>query len=92
MPKRGDRVAPPPPPGGWEVRYANKQAVDGWEELRRSVPNNLFQAWSTLVENPDTPVNYGRHHRLRGELGTSTVRTSNSGSIKSRVAAASGSA
>jgi hypothetical protein len=27
-PKKGDRVAPPPPPGGWEVRYAD---LEPWQ-------------------------------------------------------------
>jgi hypothetical protein len=40
VPKRSDRVSPPAPPGGWEVRYADKGAVDGWEELARSAPGS----------------------------------------------------
>jgi hypothetical protein len=72
-PKRGDRVAPPPPPGGWELRYADKTAVDGWEELRQQVPNALFKAWEVLSTRPTDPENRERQHPLRGELGTRLV-------------------
>lgn len=72
-PRKGDRVAPPPPPGGWEVRYADKSAVTGWEELRRTAPNNLFRAWEALSNRPDDPENHQRQHRLKGELGTRMV-------------------
>jgi hypothetical protein len=30
-PKRGDRVAPPPAAGQWELRFATTEAVKGWE-------------------------------------------------------------
>jgi hypothetical protein len=31
MPKRKERVAPPPKPGGWDLRYATSDAVTGWQ-------------------------------------------------------------
>ena len=73
MPKRNDRVAPPAPADGWEVRYADKGAVDGWEELVRSVPNNLFRAWEAMTYRPEQPDRGGRQHRLKGELGSRMV-------------------
>ena len=33
--KRGDRVAPPARPDGWEARFATSEAAKGWEELCR---------------------------------------------------------
>lgn len=35
MPKRGDRVAPPPGAGEWDLRYGDSRAVEGWEQLSR---------------------------------------------------------
>jgi hypothetical protein len=69
VPKRNERVSPPAPPSGWELRYADKAAVDGWEELVRSVPGNLLKAWEALSYRPDDPSNPDRQHRLKGELG-----------------------
>lgn len=73
MPKKNDRVAPPAPPDGWELRYADKGAVDGWEELARLASSNLFRAWEALTYRPDDPSNLGRQHRLRGELGSRMI-------------------
>lgn len=28
MPKRGDRVAPPPAPGEWDLRFGDSAAID----------------------------------------------------------------
>lgn len=33
--KRGDHVAPPAPPHGWEARFATSEAAKGWEDLFR---------------------------------------------------------
>ncbi|GAA4439223.1 hypothetical protein [Phytohabitans houttuyneae] len=76
-PKKGDRVAPPPPPGGWELRHASKGAVDGWEELNRQAPNALFKAWHVISTQPETPDNFERQHPLKGELGTRMVQGKN---------------
>ncbi len=73
MPKRNERVSPPAPSDGWEVRYADKRAVDGWEELVRSVPNNLFKAWEVMTYRPVDPASPTRQHRLKGELGSRMV-------------------
>ncbi len=74
VPKRNERVAPPAPPGGWELRYADKKAVDGWEELVRSVPHNLFRAYEALIHRPTEPTVHSRQQRLKGELGTRMIR------------------
>ena len=38
MPKRGDRVAPPPGPAEWDVRFGDAPAVGGWERLSSQAP------------------------------------------------------
>ncbi|GAA1385647.1 hypothetical protein GCM10009613_18360 [Pseudonocardia kongjuensis] len=71
--KRGDRVAPPAGPDGWEPRFATSEAAKGWEELCRGAAPNTWAAWLVLTERPTTPQNPARQHRLRGALGTRSV-------------------
>lgn len=47
--KRGDRVAPPPGPDEWEVRYGRKEALAGWEELCRQAATNTAKALATAT-------------------------------------------
>lgn len=72
--KRGDRVAPPARPGGWEVRFATSEAAKGWEELCRTARSNTWEAWAALTERPTSPENPGRQHRLRGRLGSHEIK------------------
>jgi hypothetical protein len=74
MAKRGDRVAPPGRPGGWEARFATSEAAKGWEELCQSARSNTWEAWIVLTERPTTPENSTRQHRLRGALSVRVVR------------------
>ncbi|TVT17414.1 hypothetical protein FNH05_36060 [Amycolatopsis rhizosphaerae] len=67
--KRGDRVAPPAPPGGWEARFATSEAAKGWEELCQAARANTWEAWIILTERPEAPENPARQHRLKGSLG-----------------------
>lgn len=67
--KRGDRVAPPGKPGGWEARFATSEAAKGWEALCQSAKSNTWEAWIVLTERPTAPVNPARQHRLYGSLG-----------------------
>ncbi|WP_027341198.1 hypothetical protein [Hamadaea tsunoensis] len=71
---RNDRAAPPRRAGGYEVRFAGKDAADGWEELARVAGNALRTAWDTLDGHPLTPINGDRHHRLKAGFATVTVR------------------
>ncbi|GLY21992.1 hypothetical protein [Micromonospora sp. NBRC 101691] len=66
--KRGDRVAPPGRPGGWEARFASSEAAKGWEQLCQTARSNTWEAWVVLTERPVTPENPARQHRLRGAL------------------------
>lgn len=72
-PKRGDRVAPPRRPGGWEARFAASDAAKGWEELCRVARGNTWEAWIVLTERPTHPENPARQHRLRGQLATRDI-------------------
>lgn len=72
-PKRGDRIAPPPEPGGWDVRFANNEAARGWEELCRHTPGNALRAWTTMRRNPTPRTDSPRHHQLYGRLSIVTV-------------------
>lgn len=69
-PKRKDRVAPPPAHGRWDIRYADSDAVAGWEELSRQAPGPTFDSWVALSKDPRDRGNPRRQHPLRGELAT----------------------
>lgn len=66
MPKRKDRVAPPPLPGGWDMRYATNEAIKGWEALERAAPNNVRAMWDQLAGTPCTVSD--RQYRLKADL------------------------
>lgn len=72
--KRGDRVAPPARPGGWEARFASSDAAKGWEDVCRTARAAAWEAWTVLTERPTTPEKPTRQHRLRGSLASHTVR------------------
>lgn len=71
--KRGDRVAPPRRPDGWEARFATNEAAKGWEQLCHTAHSNTWEAWVVLTERPCTPQNPSRQSRLRGTLGTREI-------------------
>ena len=69
-PKRKERVAPPPGPAEWDVRFGNNEAVRGWEELCSQAATNTRRAWEQLRTQPRAVPSTPRQHRLKGELGT----------------------
>jgi hypothetical protein len=71
VPKRRERVAPPPVPGGWDFRYATSEAVTGWEKVCSSASANARRAWEAITAEPRNRSD--RQHPLRGSLGTRTV-------------------
>jgi len=73
-PKRGDRVAPPPGPEEWDVRFLETDAAKGWEELCNQAPGNTRAAWMIMRRSPAPPMDAPRHHRLRHKLATGTAR------------------
>jgi hypothetical protein len=71
MPKRGDRVAPPPAAGEWDLRFGDNAAVDGWEKLSSHAPGPSRTAWAILRTDPRRRGN--RQHPLKGELATRSI-------------------
>ena len=69
-PKRGDRVAPPPGPGHYEVRFDNNEAVKGWDCLCQQAGGNTFDAWVAMRTNPAPNPPTPRHERLKGRLAS----------------------
>jgi hypothetical protein len=69
-PGRGDRAAPPPIGGEYDVRFANSQAAQGWEELGQHAGPNLRRAHDALRADPRSRLKPERQHRLHGGLGT----------------------
>lgn len=73
-PKREDIVAPSAVDGEYELRFASSDAVKGWEELARQAPRNVRRAFEAIRDRTRTTAESERHHRLKGELGTGTLR------------------
>lgn len=71
MPKRRERVAPPPLPGGWDFRYATSDAVDGWGKVCAAAPANARTAWERITGDPRDRTE--RQHPLKGILGSRVV-------------------
>ncbi|MGW6915451.1 hypothetical protein ACWGB8_16770 [Kitasatospora sp. NPDC054939] len=73
-PKRGDRAAPPPVGGEYDLRFAGSEAAEGWEQLGRQAAANLRRAFEAIRASPRSAQNPARHHRLKGSLGTGTFK------------------
>ena len=73
-PKRGDRVAPPAIDDEYEIRFANSEAVEGWENLCRQAAANTRQAFEKIRAAPRFLNNPGRQHRLKGALGSGVFK------------------
>ena len=71
MPKRKERVPPPPASGGWDFRFATNEAVRGWEQICATTPGNARTAWERITTDPRHRD--GRQHPLKGSLGTRRV-------------------
>jgi hypothetical protein len=50
--KRGERVAPPPAGGEWDVIFLTNDATDGWEQLGRHAPGPTNDCWRQLRADP----------------------------------------
>lgn len=71
MPKRGDRVAPPPVSGEWDLRFGDSRALAGWEGLCSHAPGPALTAWTALRTDPRARSQ--RQHPLKGDLATRSV-------------------
>ena len=66
MPRRRDRVAPPPRPGEWDVRFEDNASAKGWEQVCRESSSSARAAWEALAAEPRRRT--ARQHRLKGPL------------------------
>jgi hypothetical protein len=73
-PKRGDRAAPPPVGGEYDIRFAATEAVTGWEQLSRQAANNPRRAYERIRASPRALDSPDRQHRLKGNLGTTSFK------------------
>ena len=71
VPKRKERVAPPPAPTGWDLRYATSNATKGWEDVCSAAANNAPTAWERITADPRQRDD--RQHPLKGSLGSRTI-------------------
>ena len=71
-PRRGDRAAPPPLPGEYDLRFAGNDAAVGWEQLGAQAAGNLRRAFDAIRADPRSRVAPERQHRLKGSLGSGT--------------------
>ena len=71
MPRRRERVAPPPAAGGWDFRYATSNAVAGWDKVCAAAPSNARVAWERISSDPRQRTH--RQHPLKGGLGARLV-------------------
>lgn len=69
-PKRGDRVAAPPRPTEYDLRFGTSEAAKGWDELSRQAPGNARAAFDAIRTNPCPAPPTPRHHRLKHELAS----------------------
>lgn len=71
MPKRKERISPPPAKGGWDFRYGTSDAAKGWEKVCAAASGNARRAWETITADPRERTD--RQHPLKGSLGSRSV-------------------
>lgn len=71
MPRRRERVAPPPVKGGWDLRYGTSDAATGWDKVCAAAPANARAAWERITSDPRLRTD--RQHPLKGSLGSRSV-------------------
>jgi hypothetical protein len=73
MAKRGERVAPPPRAGTWDLIHATGEAATGRGELSRQAPGPTRDGYDALVSDPRDRSRLSRQHQLKGELATRKI-------------------
>ncbi|GAA1754752.1 hypothetical protein GCM10009681_27430 [Luedemannella helvata] len=71
-PKRGDRAAPPPRPGGYVIRFATNNAAKGWEDLCRQAATKTRAAFDAIETDPCPQPPTARQHPLKGSISSDT--------------------
>lgn len=74
MAKRGQRVAPPPRAGDWDLVFATSDAATGWEDLGVRAPGPTRQCYDALARDPRDRSNASRQHPLKGDLARREVK------------------
>lgn len=67
---KGDPVPPPPAKGEYHIKFANRAASEGWQELMNQAPGPTLDAWMLMRTGPAPSVHNRRHHPLKHELAT----------------------
>jgi hypothetical protein len=65
-------VAPPARPAEFDLRFANSEAVKGWEVLCHQAPGNTRTAFEAIRDDPSPMPPTERHHRLKHDLAWGT--------------------
>ncbi len=73
-PKRGERVAPPPAPGEYDLLFGTSEAAKGWIELSAQASSKALEAWRLLRADPAPRAHTTRHHPLKGPLSVGSYR------------------
>jgi hypothetical protein len=68
-PRRGERAAPPPVEGEYDLRFASSQAADGWEEIGRQVGGNLRRAFDAIPGQSAITIRPGASSPPEGQPG-----------------------
>ena len=71
MPKRRERVAPPPSKDGWDFRFGTSDAAKGWDQVCSAAPANACTAWDRITAEPRDRSD--RQHPLKGSLSARVV-------------------
>jgi hypothetical protein len=71
MPTRGERVAPPPAPGDWDLRFHERAAAEGWEQLCAHAPGPSGTAWNQVRTDPRNRS--ARQRPLKRDLATRSI-------------------
>lgn len=72
--KRGERLAPPPGPGEYDVKTVDNTAGKGWDNLCSQAPTNTLAAWKTMRSDPKPTVQTPRHFWLKHDLKFGTYQ------------------
>jgi hypothetical protein len=73
-PKRGERVAPPPGLGEFDLYFASNEAAKGWVDLCGQAPGNAYEVWNRLRTEPAPAIRMSRQHPLKGGLAMAAHR------------------
>lgn len=71
---RGERLAPPPGEGDWDVRATSNEVCKGWADLCSQACTNALAAWKLMRSDPNPAVQTPRHSRLKHKLANGTYK------------------